>query len=358
MDKDLKHEDPMDFETLKNDDQYLDDLHREFLEAERKESANRRAACIAGLITFLMTVALAVGGAITSKTTEPDQDTAQVMSELNAAEKGQVTGMADAVESEKTVFQTEISEEEWAELIAQGQESMKEQIFGKDDEESGISPYLSISGLTDKEKREAKFVESDFLRSAGLFLKDRGISTRRIIVENEIDCSVPHGMAFQGRLEKQDRMSFRFILFPSLPGKYIFMVEEEKQEVQPETLTTETSSAAEAQTVPVQTQALVQSETQAVQTRQEDEEDGYDATKLTISSVPSELLNYLDNCFVFQYSLYDYLFKHGKKDVKGAEVSDYSIDAGTRQATIQLKLSDGAEVTAVYSKSNGKYSFS
>ena len=153
-------------------------------------------------------------------------------------------------------------------------------------------------------------------------------------------------------------MSFRFILFPSLPGKYIFMVEEEKQEVQPETLTTETSSASEAQTVPVQTQALVQSETQAVQTRQEDEEDGYDATKLSISSVPSELLNYLDNRFVFQYSLYDYLFKHGKKDVKGAEVTDYSIDAGTRQATIQLKLSDGAEVTAVYSKSSGKYSFS
>ena len=118
MDKDLKHEDPIDFESLKNDDQYLDELGREFLEAERKESANRRAACIAGLITFLMTVALAVGGAITSKTTEPDQDTAQVMSELNAAEEGQMTGMADVIENEKAIPQTEISEEERAELIA------------------------------------------------------------------------------------------------------------------------------------------------------------------------------------------------------------------------------------------------
>ena len=358
MDKDLKHEEPEDFETLKNDDQYLTELDREFLEAQRKETINRRAECFAGLLTLFMSVVLAVGGTITSKTTEPDQDTAQVMSELNAAEEGQTTGVADAIESEKTVPQTEISEEERAELIAQGQESMKDQIFGKDDGEDGISPYLSISGLTDKEKREAKFVESDFLRSAGLFLKERGISTKRIIVEKEVDCSVPYGMAFQGRLEKQDRMSFRFILFPSLPGKYIFMVEETEQEVQPETLTTETSSAAEAQTTPVQTQAPVQPETQRAQTRQENQDDGYDATQLTISSVPSELLNYMDNRYVFQYSLYDYLYSHGKKEVTSGEVTDYSIDAGTRQATIQLKLSDGAEVTAVYSKSSGKYSFS
>ena len=358
MDKDFKHEKPEDSETLKNDDQYLTELDREFLETQRKETANRRAACIAGLITFFMTVALAVGGTITSKTTEPDQDTAQVMSELNAAEEGQTTGMADSTESEETVSQTEISEEERAELIAQGQESMKNQIFGKDDEENGISPYLSISGLTDKEKREAKFVESDFLRSAALFLKDRGISTRRIIVEKEVDCSVPNGMAFQGRLEKQDRMSFRFILFPSLPGEYIFMIEEAEQEVQPETITTESPSDAGVQTAPVQTQALTQPEAQATQTRQEDAEDGYDATQLTISSIPSELLNYLDNRFVFQYSLYDYLFKNGKKDVQSAEVTGYSIDAGTRQASIQLKLSDGTEVTAVYTKSSGKYSFS
>ena len=52
------------------------------------------------------------------------------------------------------------------------------------------------------------------------------------------------------------------------------------------------------------------------------------------------------------------LFGKGKKDVERAEVTDYSIDAGTRQATIRLKLDDGSALTAVYSKDSGKYSFS
>ena len=78
---------------------------------------------------------------------------------------------------------------------------------------------------------------------------------------------------------------------------------------------------------------------------------------ISISSVPEELLNYMDNRYVFQYSLYDYLFSHGRKNVQSAEVTDYSIDAGTRQATIHLKLSDGSSLTAVYSKDVGKYSF-
>ena len=79
---------------------------------------------------------------------------------------------------------------------------------------------------------------------------------------------------------------------------------------------------------------------------------------LRLKQLPEELLNYMDNRYVFQYSLYDYLFSHGKKEVQSAEVTDYSIDAGTRQATIKLKLTDGPDLTAVYSKSSGSYTFS
>ena len=292
----------------------------------------------------------------------PDTDssgpsTAQVMSELSAAETASSTGWSDALETEAAVPQTELSEEQRQELIRQGQESMKDQIFG-DGDESGISPYLTITGMTDKEKRDAGFMESDFLRQAGLFLKDRGISTKRIIVENQIDSSLPDAMAFQGRLEKQDSKSFRFILFPKMPGEYIFLIEEKETEVQPETLTTETSSGADSQNSGQPAQNAVQPQTQAQPQSQQETDSGYDATQMSISSVPEELLNYLDNRYVFQYSLYDYLFGKGKKDVNGAEVTDYSIDAGTRQATIRLKLDDGSALTAVYSKDSGKYSFS
>ena len=292
----------------------------------------------------------------------PDNDntgpsTTQVMSELDVAEDTASTGWSDAIETEAVAPQTELSEEQKQELISQGQEAMKKQIFG-DGDESGISPYLTITGMTDKEKRDAGFMESDFLRQAGLFLKDRGISTKRIIVENQIDSSLPDAITFQGRLEKQDSKSFRFILFPKMPGEYIFLIEEKETEVQPETLTTETSSGVDSQNSGQPAQNTVQPQAQAQPQSQQETDSRYDATQMSISSVPEELLNYLDNRYVFQYSLYDYLFGKGKKDVNSAEVTDYSIDAGTRQATIRLKLDDGSALTAVYSKDSGKYSFS
>ena len=326
-------------------------------EADKRRRRRVKLTAFGAVACTVLFLATAAEVARMPDTDSSGPSTAQVMSELSAAETASSTGWSDALETEAAVPQTELSEEQRQELIHQGQESMKDQIFG-DGDESGISPYLTITGMTDKEKRDAGFMESDFLRQAGLFLKDRGITTKRIIVENQIDSSLPDAMAFQGRLEKQDSKSFRFILFPKMPGEYIFLIEEKEAEVQPETLTTETSSGADSQNSGQPAQNAVQPQTQAQPQSQQETDSGYDATQMSISSVPEELLNYLDNRYVFQYSLYDYLFGKGKKDVNGAEVTDYSIDAGTRQATIRLKLDDGSALTAVYSKDSGKYSFS
>ena len=332
-----------------------------FSDERRKAVRSKKIAALGASVIFIL------GLAVTRELIRPPEtgistkEAWQVMSELNAAENTGEMGFAEAIETETTTPQPEISEEEKAGLISQGEDSMKKQIFG-DEENQGISPYLTITGMTDKEKRDAGFVETDFLRAAGLFLKDRGISSKRIIVENPVDCSLPNGMAFQGRLEKVDDMSFRFILFPNLPGEYIFMIEEDEEKVQPETLTTEDASDTEEQAAGTQTQAAVQTQnppqTQSQPQSQASQDTDYDARNISISSVPEELLNYMDNRYVFQYSLYDYLFSHGKKEVQSADVTDYSIDAGTRQATIKLKLSDGSDLTAVYSKDSGKYSFS
>jgi hypothetical protein len=332
-----------------------------FSDERRKAVRSKKIAALGASVIFIL------GLAVTRELIRPPEtgistkEAWQVMSELNAAENSGEMGIAEAIETEASVSQPEISEEKRAELISQGEDSMKKQIFG-DEENQGISPYLTITGMTDKEKRDAGFMETDFLRAAGLFLKDRGISTKRIIVENPVDCSLPNGMAFQGRLEKVDDMSFRFILFPDLPGEYIFMIEEDEEKVQPETLTTEDASDTEGQAAGTQTQTDVQTQsppqTQSQPQSQASQDTDYDARNISISSVPEELLNYMDNRYVFQYSLYDYLFSHGKKEVQSAEVTDYSIDAGTRQATIKLKLSDGSDLTAVYSKDSGKYSFS
>ena len=337
-----------------------------FPDDQRKVIRSRKMATLGASVLFIL--GLAVTGELANMP-EPEtnnQEAAQVMSELNAAENTRTYGLTEPIETEAADAQAVIFEEEKAELIGQGEDSMKEQIFGNE-EDQGISPYLTITGMTEKEKRDSGFVETDFLRAAGLFLKDRGISTKRIIVEREVECSLPKGMAFQGRLEKVGGKSFRFILFPELPGEYIFMIEDEQPEVQAETLTTEYSadtSGGGSQTGGIQgqtpSQGQMQNQTQNQPQSQErpEQEDGYDARNISISSVPEELLNYMDNRYVFQYSLYDYLFSHGRKNVTSAEVTDYSIDAGTRQATIQLKLSDGSNLTVVYSKSSGSYTFS
>ena len=383
MDKDMRNEAPKDFppkrefethggppdkswpkhpwhrRSLKDEDVFpADDGSNP--ENRRKVIRARKIATLGASVIFIL--GLAVAGEL-ARSPDPEisnQQATQVMSELNAAENTGSYGLAEAIETEAAMSQAEISEEEKAELISQGEDSMKDQIFG-DDEDQGISPYLTITGMTDKEKRDAGFVETDFLREAGLFLKDRGISTKRIIVEKEVECSLPKGMAFQGRLEKVDGKSFRFILFPNLPGQYIFMIEEDEKEVQPETLTTEDASEADNQSAGSQTQAASQAQYPLQvqpQSQTQEQADDYDARNISISSVPEELLNYMDNRYVFQYSLYNYLFSHGKKDIESAEVTDYSIDAETRQATIHLRLSDGTDLTAVYSKSGGSYTFS
>ena len=84
----------------------------------------------------------------------------------------------------------------------------------------------------------------------------------------------------------------------------------------------------------------------------------YDATALSVLSVPSTLVNYLDNRYELQYTLYDFLYRNGKRDVTAASVENYSIDPDNRIATISLKLDDGSMVTGTYKKDANEYSYS
>jgi len=316
------------------------------------------------LFILLFTVAIwKIGDSVTVSDPVIDNgEISQNMSETRAPGTEAPQETADPIlQSENP--QSEVSESEQLEkrreeLIREGADSVRVLLFDEEDGQSGISPYLTITGLTDKEKRDAGFVESDFLSAAGLFLKERGISTKRIIVENAIECSAPDGMAFQARLEKQDGYTFQFILFRSLPGEYIFTLQKLDTEVESETLTAETSAAqTDGQNVN-QTGVQEQSQTAISSQSQASAANDYDATTLTISSVPEELLNYLDNEYVFQYSLYDYLYQNGKKDIRDAEVTGYTIDSVERRAMIQIRLSDGTTLNGTYSKKSGSYSFS
>lgn len=126
----------------------------------------------------------------------------QVMSETESLGIAETLSASDPAvqtgELESEVSESELLESRKDELLQEGADSVKVLLFDEEDGQSGISPYLTITGLTDKEKRDSGFVESDFLSAAGLFLKERGISTKRIIVENAINCTVGYRYAAHG----------------------------------------------------------------------------------------------------------------------------------------------------------------
>ena len=241
-------------------------------------------------------------------------------------------------------------------------ESLHDTVFGETGQGTSLGCVTTVTGFTDREKREIGFLESDFLKDAGAFLAGQQIQTKRIIIEDRIAGSSNAAVAFQGRLEGKDDYILDIVFYPDLPGEYIFLLrnvkgnerENEGQTAQ-DTAGQNTAQVSQnnnsAQTV--QAEAAAGQNTESTPAPQ----NSYDATNLAIKRIPETLLNYIDNRYEFQYSLYDWLYNHGKKDVESATVTDYSIDGDSRTASIELSLSDGSSISAVYDKTGNSYSF-
>ena len=58
------------------------------------------------------------------------------------------------------------------------------------------------------------------------------------------------------------------------------------------------------------------------------------------------------------YTLYDYLFRNGKRSVSTAAVDDFDIDPDDRIAEITFELDDGSIVYGSYDKYSNSYSYS
>ena len=241
-------------------------------------------------------------------------------------------------------------------------ESLHDMVFGEAGRGTSIGCVTTVTGFTDREKREIGFLESDFLKDAGAFLAGQQIQTKRIIIEDRIAGSSNAAVAFQGRLEGKDDYILDIVFYPDLPGEYIFLLRNVKGNERG-------NDGQAAQGTDGQNTAQVSQNNNSAQTTQEEAaavqnnestpapQNPYDATNLAIKKIPETLLNYIDNRYEFQYSLYDWLYNHGKKDVESATVTDYSIDGDSRTASIELSLSDGSSISAVYDKTGNSYSF-
>ena len=241
-------------------------------------------------------------------------------------------------------------------------ESLHDTVFGETGQGTSLGCVTTVTGFTDREKREIGFLESDFLKDAGAFLAGQQIQTKRIIIEDRIAGSSNAAVAFQGRLEGKDDYILDIVFYPDLPGEYIFLLRNVKGNERG-------NDGQAAQGTDGQNTAQVSQNNNSAQTTQEEAaavqnnestpapQNPYDATNLAIKKIPETLLNYIDNRYEFQYSLYDWLYNHGKKDVESATVTDYSIDGDSRTASIELSLSDGSSISAVYDKTGNSYSF-
>lgn len=220
---------------------------------------------------------------------------------------------------------------------------------------SGIyTSQIQISGLSSKEKERMNFSESAFTRSVSEFLERQGIKTERIVFKESIDCSSKNAVAYLATIDGYEDEQLTVIFYPECAGKFLYTLEHVEEKTAEINAVVQTEAVV-PQTEPSKPQAAAspQPQVQTIQT-----ERVYDATRLSVYSIPKELLNYIDNQYMLQYQLYDYLYKNGYENVTSATITDYKINGDTRTAKIFFVLDNGKKVTGVYEKEDGSYRFS
>ena len=251
----------------------------------------------------------------------------------------------------------------------QESENWKEKIFGSD---AGLvqDKQVFITGLSASEKEKLSFRESDFVKAVSTFLSSKRIDARTVEFLRKMDISADGAQEYLAVLPGHDDFYLVVLMYPEYPGKYILSFldldglagsleekEKQKKDSAPETSAVNTPVQA-LQTQPVLTSPPVQAPVQAQPQNTVQTEEKYDATNLTIMAVPSTLSNYLDNKYELQYTLYDYLFRNGKRGVSTAAVDDFDIDPDDRIAEITFELDDGSTVYGSYDKDSNSYSYS
>ena len=243
------------------------------------------------------------------------------------------------------------------------------QIFGNTNPVS-VTGTITIAGLSEREKSELNFIESDFVKDVGAFLNKQGIMTSLVYFEEKTECSADQARSFVASMSGISDQNLQVIFYPEIPGEYLFLLTGKQKLViaSDEGEGSQQNSPNQnreqvVQSTP-QTPQIRNSQTQGTQERQngiqenKNEENSYNAAALTIYSVSEELQNYIGNQYLLQYALYEHLYQKGYYNVKSATVVSYSIDGDSRSASMLFVLDNGKSVNAVYTLDNRSYEFS
>lgn len=206
---------------------------------------------------------------------------------------------------------------------------------------------LKISCLSAGVKEQLSFREADFITELTGFLQEQKMEVSEIRFKEEIMTSAESVSGYQIEILGKENLQLLAFFFPKLPGQYLFAVSEKEEQISQENSDLMQVMQTEI-SVPVQNQS---------ETAETVKENPYDATTLSITGIPEKLLNYLDNRYELQYSLYDYLYKNGYRDVKKVSVESYAVTGDEQKAEIIFSISDGETVKGIYSKENNTYLF-
>lgn len=265
-------------------------------------------------------------------------------------------GEARAKEEPETETITEKAEgrsmEKTSEAALTESDEIREDRFFGSENPNVAQRQIYVTGLSSSEKQKLSFRESSFTKAVSDFLGNERIDARTIEFSKRLAVSVEGAQEYLAVMPGHDDLYLIVLIYPEFPGRYVLSL-----------LDMRGLGTQSQVTVPGQENANAASSGNMVQSAQVPstaipETNAYDATALSVLSVPSTLVNYLDNRYELQYTLYDFLYRNGKRDVAAASVENYTIDPDNRIATISLKLDDGSLVTGTYKKDTNEYSYS
>lgn len=244
--------------------------------------------------------------------------------------------LEDDVKEQRDIFTAE------TEGLEQSMNVLLPMIF--DAKESTVGRgQIKVTGLSSGAKKQLSFLEAEFVAELTAFLQQQNIKTSEVVFEKEILISEENVSGYVLQIDGQEKAQLLAFFFPKLPGQYLFTVLEKTIQ---ETMETEVQPQAPQMEAPVSMRTEVIADA-----------DTYDASTLTINGIPEKLLNYLDNRYELQYSLYDYLYRNGYRNVKTVVVDDYEIKAEEKVVEIIFGMKDGKRITGKYDKESKQYSF-
>lgn len=299
------------------------------------------------VIIFFSIVFLVVMGSITSfQIGHLEEDTTLAKSDEEVSTMAEVTYREKGITGNEN--QNMENEQDWI-----------SRVFGNSNPVS-VTGKITIAGLSEKEKSELNFIESDFVKDIGAFLNKQGIMTSLVYFEEKTECSADQAHSYVASMAGISDQNLQVIFYPDIPGEYIFLLTDKQKlviKISNGAMFNQNNSSQNRQQHVQSTPQIQPIQNNQVQENQS-EENSYNASVLSVYSVSEELQNYLGNQYLLQYALYDYLYQKGYYNVKSATVVSYSIDGDSRSASMLFVLDNGKSVNAVYSLDNRNYQFS